>query len=413
MIARTPLCLVALAACGAGSIEQVTPGEVYLGRTIELAITGAGTDFSHDSVVELGAGITVTAVHPASATELAVTAEVSTAAPLGPRDVYVDGATLDDAFVVAAPASAQVAAGTPRRGGLVVVHLAITEPLRAWSAGDLAFFASPGLTVGARSVTGTALDALVAIDASAPLGDAVLEVHAGGPAGGVFTVPAALTVIETGDAPVLHDTLHLQPDAAGSAFAWLAPDAPLALVDLEVAASAAGALVLDRDGAYPRPLAFAPARTEVIDGVRGVGFHGAAGGFDVVARRTPLRAAHASATNDTFATATLLGAPGGYVADAKLQGANDARYFAVDVAYGLIGLRLRVVTLGDPRTDTQISVFRDDQRSLLGPASSDVSALDELVTPTLPAEGRYYIRVAAGAGFDAAHDTFSLAVVTR
>lgn len=411
MIARTASCLVLLAACGSGSLDQVTPGEVYLGRTIELAITGDGTDFSDQSKVELGAGVTVTTVHATSATELAVTAAVSTAAALGPHDVYVDGAALADAFTVAAPATAEVAAGTARRGGLVTVHLALVEPGRTWTADDVAFFASPGLTVGTRTVTATAIDALVAIDASAPLGDAVLEVHAGGD---VFTVPAALAIADTGDAPVLHDALHVQPDAAGAAFAWLDPESPLALVDLAIGARAAGALVLDGAGVYPRPLAFATTRTEVIDGVRGVGFYtgGGGGAFDVTARRSPLHAVTATDDNDSFATATLLGAPGGYVADAALAGPDDVRYFAVDVTDGAVGLPLRVVTLGDAATDTRLAVVRDDQASLLGPMSNDDVALDELVTPVLPSVGRYYIRVEAGADFDAAHGTFSLAVVT-
>jgi hypothetical protein len=411
MITRTSLSLVLLAACGGGSLDQVTPGEVYLGRTIELAITGDGTDFSDGSHVELGAGVTVTAVHATSSTQLAVTAAVSTAAALGPHDVYVDGDALAGAFTVTAPASAEVTAGTPRRGGLVTVHLALTEPGRTWAADDVAFFASPGITLGERTITNTAIDALVAIDASAPLGDAVLEVHAGGD---VFTVPAALAIADTGDAPVLHDTLHVQPDAAGAAFAWLDPESPLALVDLQIQARSAGALVLDGTGAYPRPLAFATRRTDVLDGVRGVGFYsGSSGGaFDIDARRSPLHAVTATTDNDTFATATLLGAPGGYVADATLAGPDDVRYFAVDVSDSSIGLPLRVVTLGDARTDTKLAVVRDDQASLLGPVSADAAALDELVTPTIPAAGRYYIRVEAGAAFDASHDTFSLAVVT-
>ncbi|HEY4058205.1 MAG TPA: PPC domain-containing protein [Kofleriaceae bacterium] len=309
-----------------------------------------------------------------------------------------------------ATAAADVTAGTPQRGGLVEVHLAPIDPNHTWSATDVAFFASPGLTIDAQTITDSEITALVAIDASAPLGDAAIEVHSGGE---VFAAPAAFTVEDVAEALVLHDTLHVQPDAAGAAFAWVAPASPLDLVDVDVTNSA-GTIVLDSDGTYPRPLAFAATQTSVIDGVRGVGFYvGTNGAFDVSARRYPLRAVTPTGDGTTFGTATLLGAPGGYVADVRLASADDVHYFAVDVTDASIGQRLRAITLGDPRTDTKLAVFRDDQASMLGPISNDTSALDELVTSTVPLAGRYYIRVTAGAGFDPAHPTFALAVVTR
>lgn len=395
-----PLLLVVLAAC-TGSIDEVTPGEVYLGRTLDFAIKGDG--FSDHSTVDLGAGITINSVHAASATELAVNATVATAAPLGPHDVYIDGAQLADAFVVSPPATAEIT-GTARRGALVHARLEIVEPSRAWA--DVKMFASPGITVRTNTVTDTAIDALVAIDASSPLGDATLEVRT---VNNVFTIPAALSITDNVDAPILHDELHVQADAAGAAFAWLDPESPLALVD--VTTRDAEVIVLDDHGAYPRPIAFSRTQTDVIDGVRGIGFHTAnRGAFDVTATRWPLRAVTATSDNRDFASATRLDAPGAYVANATL---DEPRYFAVDVDPGSTGQRLRVVTLGDRETDTRISVYSDDRASLLGGPSSDDGALDELVTPTIPSGGRYYIRVEPGAAFDPSHPTFSLAVVTR
>ncbi|HEY4177051.1 MAG TPA: hypothetical protein VGM90_09480 [Kofleriaceae bacterium] len=303
--------------------------------------------------------------------------------------------------------TATVTAGTPQRGGLVAVHLAPVEEGRTWS--DVELFATPGLTVDARNVTATEIDALVAIDASAPLGDATIEIHSGTD---VFSAPAAVRVADAADAPALRDTLHVQPDAAGASFAWIAPASSLALVDLEMNVPGAGTIVLDAEGTYPRPLAFTTTRSAVLDGVRGVAFY-ASDAFDVTAHRYPLRAIANGTDNTTFANATLLGTPDANVADAFLTGPDDARYFAVDIADASIGQRLRVLTLGDARTDTKIAVFRDDHVSLLGPVSDDTTMLDELVTPTVSVAGRYYIRVTAGAGFDATHSTFSLTAVTR
>lgn len=402
-----------------GRLVGITPASLLLGRSAEIEITGAGTHFSSSSRIDLGADLRVTGVTATSETTLRATVEVATGAQPGTRALRIDDApALEDALAIEAPVSV-VSSGPLARGGIYPLALERHDPLHGFTDDpSLALAASPGLTLSVEAVSADRIDAAVAIDASAPLGTASLEVQVGALR---FSAPQALEIVDPVAIPTLADSAILSTsEAYGSAAAWIGPGSPLALVEVEAQGATAppSLLLLDPEGRFPRDLPFRPSRlSEVIDGPRLLVLRDLAGHGDpypVIATRRPLRAASVVAAHDSIATAALLGGPEVFVADELLSGSQDVRYYAIDLAPGAVGQSLQVETrAGDPETDTRITIIRDDQRSLLGPPSSDVGWLDTLTSPTIAYAGRHYIRVEAGSAFDPAHARYALLVVMR
>jgi hypothetical protein len=273
--------------------------------------------------------------------------------------------------------------------------------------------ASAGLTFAIIDARRDRIETLLAIDASAPLGRADVElVVVEGERVMRFAAHEAFEITEPDGIEVLGEETTLSAPS-GAALAWIAPVGGLARV--EVSLDGAGELaLLDRDGRFPRSLAFhRSSLSAVIDGPRAVAVRAGSGPFTVRTRQLPLRAVEEQAGNTSVEAAAPLGLPGGYVAASTLTG-GEARYFSIDLSRGAVGGRLYVETRSDdPATDTRITLIRDDRRSLFGPPSADLGALDTLVSPAIVSPGRYFVRVDGGSRFDPAHGAFSMLVVMR
>ncbi|MBW2457329.1 MAG: pre-peptidase C-terminal domain-containing protein [Deltaproteobacteria bacterium] len=71
------------------SISGVVPHEVFIDRTVDVLISGYGTEWTDDVTVDFGAEIEVVSIATASPTGLAVTVRVAEDAAEGPRTVTV------------------------------------------------------------------------------------------------------------------------------------------------------------------------------------------------------------------------------------------------------------------------------------------------------------------------------------
>lgn len=312
--------------------------------------------------------------------------------------------------------------GAMERGSMVTVTWRPVDALFGERTGPLeperiTVLASAGLTFRITRATRDAIDTLVAIDASAPLGRADAELLViEGDTMQRFAAPELFELVDP-EPVMLDDGATVESRAPSeSVVAWVAPRSPLELVELEAEGPGAPELAwLDADGRFDRALAFSPRPLRaVLDGARAVVVRGASEPVTLHLRRTALRLAEASPAGASLDTASPLGAPDVYVASASLRSADDAAYFSVDLAPGAIGQRLYVETRSsDPRTDTRVTIYADDRLSVLGFPSDDRGALDAVLTPPIARAGRVYIRVSAGSRFDPAHGELSLLAVMR
>jgi hypothetical protein len=99
------------AALGLGCLEDpgitsIVPNTGQPGASgINVTISGRLTNFSNNSVINLGAGITVTNVAASNATTLTATLAIAANAAYGATTLTVDGLTLANAFTVTQPVS--------------------------------------------------------------------------------------------------------------------------------------------------------------------------------------------------------------------------------------------------------------------------------------------------------------------
>lgn len=323
----------------------------------------------------------------------------------------------EGASLVEARFSAPTTRGATLRVAWEPVEGSFGDGAGALDPQSVTVLASAGLTFRITDVARERIETLVAIDASAPLGRADVElVVVEGERVLRFAAQRAFEITEAEALEVLGDETTLSAPS-GAALAWVAPAAELARVELELEGSGELAL-LDADGRFPRSLAFHPSRlSAVIDGPRALALRtadGSSGQLTVRMRQVPLRSVEERAGNTSIEAASPLGLPGVYVTRSRLTSAGEGRYFSIDLAPGAVGERLYIETRSDdPATDTRVTLVRDDRASLLGPPSADLGALDTLVSPTIAIPGRHYVRVDGGSRFDPEHGAYSLLVVMR
>lgn len=280
--------------------------------------------------------------------------------------------------------------GAMERGSMVTVTWRPVDALFGERTGPLeperiTVLASAGLTFRITRATRDAIDTLVAIDASAPLGRADAELLViEGDTMQRFAAPELFELVDP-EPVMLDDGATVESRAPSeSVIAWVAPRSPLELVELEAEGPGAPELAwLDADGRFDRALAFSPRPLRaVLDGARAVVVRGASEPVTLRLRRTALRLAEASPAGASFDTASPLAT---YTSGAP----------------------------SDPRTDTRVTIYADDRLSVLGFPSDDRGALDAVLTPPIARAGRVYIRVSAGSRFDPAHGELSLLAVMR
>lgn len=167
------LSLLGLGSCGSGSLTLVTPNLSYPGRTVDVQISGFGTEFSASDTVELDdPAITASNIAVGSDGNLRATLTLGAGARLGDHDVIVNSGgklTLSKGFKVAPSLKADTPQGsTVQQGGVVAYAFLnadyVQNPLDQFTRLTSGLNSVPGTnTVTAARMNGFALaDALVA-----------------------------------------------------------------------------------------------------------------------------------------------------------------------------------------------------------------------------------------------------------
>ena len=318
------------------------------------------------------------------------------------------------------------AAGPLTPGSVTSVHFAVSSDL----AGSLdsasiptptglefpgvTLQASPGVTFRLDRVEPGALDATLAVDASASLGAIDVAITSGG---STWRADAALTVVQAPSVDQLA-TPWAPRFAPTSATSWIPARPELVLFEAAATDAAVKFAVLDVDGRFPRPLAFSSAGPRLLElptarAVSAWTTDTKVEGVSIDGTLTPLRAVPESEPNETPALATAAGGADVAVLAATLTSASDVDCWSLDLDEGAIGRTLHAETLpGDPSTDTAIVLIASDAASVVGLPSSDLAYHDTL-DAVIPARGRHSVCVRAGSAFVPDHGTYSLAMVLR
>jgi Quinohemoprotein amine dehydrogenase, alpha subunit domain III len=195
------------------SVSAIIPDVAYLARSSDVTISGYATTWSLTTRVDLGAGITVTGVHPASPTSLIVGITIDATAATGLRDVTVsDGdavSTYSAGFDVEPPMTLTWL-GETSVASLAYLDVQVTDlatPLDTTSTTDalgqvtypnLALVLPAGVaTLALSNVSAYSARALLTIDLDTVPATSALDLVSGPPGGTTdthFPVPQAISV---------------------------------------------------------------------------------------------------------------------------------------------------------------------------------------------------------------------------
>ena len=180
---------------------------------MQVTITGSNTNFSTQSVVSFGAGLTVTSITVGGPATLAVNVNIAPGATVGPRDVTVT----TNGTPVTGVGMFTVTAGTPR---LVSVSpntvtqgqtttLTITGEFTNFQQGVTQVSLGQGITIGSTTISSpTSIAVVVTVAPDATLGSRTLTITTGAEQ---LTLAAAVTVAVSGPALTLIDPNSARP----------------------------------------------------------------------------------------------------------------------------------------------------------------------------------------------------------
>jgi hypothetical protein len=426
-------------AVGTESVSAVTPARAFLARTVDVEISGFGTNWTSAPTVDFGAGITVKNVSVASPTGLVATIEVSKTATLGAHDVTVTANgntdTFKGAFKVDSPLEATLQ-GTVAQGSIVVGHLKnldIATPFDLTSTGDglftpitytnLNFGMLSGANISISSATAPTIygvDFLLLTDVTAPTTAQTLDL-ASGPMGGTdddFVLPSAFTLTARTGTPLTSGTPATGNIAKpyDSVLYTFAPAAASATI-VQIAASATDPnaspvlALLPKSGLFADLIAVAPTHsfaTLSTDPFYAIYWDqtGTTGAFTVTTQTTAATAVAMAAGATTLANAQATGALPVVITGGTLTSATDQHWFKFTAAAGDVNKVVHVVTYpGDPLTDTIVDV-QDSSGTSLGGPSADSTYHEDFTSSAIPKAGDYYVQIAASPYFNPAHGTF-------
>ncbi len=401
---------------GEPSINGITPHIAYLERTVQVTISGFGTEFSNPTV-NFGAGISVDDVQVASGTGLVATVTIAANAAEGTRDVTVSEGGTDfvytDAFTVRAPLVFTDLAGFSEQGGIIIARVDQRDVTTPFDNGLTDLFHTAG-SAGVQGFQPYALDGIFFIDITAT-GDSDIIVDS--VSGGELVTsraPAAFGVTARAATAITPGTTLTQQAPQGdlktSIFEFDGGTDQLATISVVANTINPGAApiftVLSSSGSFSDTLVdFSQGTTEVVTGA-GESFYlvvldnnGGTLDYDVNIDVEEIASADSDPGNDNCGAGAIdLGDETDLdlaLEPLGLLDSSDEDWFQISIT-GAAGNSLYVETYdatgNAPNTDTVIEVFADDCTTSLG-VSTDAGFHDFLTSNELPADGVYYIKV--------------------
>jgi hypothetical protein len=421
---------------GGASINGLNPPKAFLGRKVDVTISGFGTAWTKDTKPAFGEAITVDEVQLASPTALVASITIADTAATGPRDVKVDGLTYAGGFKLESPVRVSTE-GTLAQGSIVQLHATnldlakffdttqAGDPLAGVTFPNVTVTASGGITPQVNNVTEFAVDMSVTLDVTAPTGPVDVAL-ASGPKGARVSFPAPKAITIAPRAPVVlaagtpaNGTIA---DPYDSAVYQFTPGASLAITDV-VVTSQAGAqanprlFFLPKTGKFAdlmtagRKKSFVTSAADVIYGV----YWDSTGttGTHAITVSSPagtLASAAASATSTTSASAQPIPSVPYVVTGAQLASATTELWASYTAVAGDMNKKLHVQTVGgDWRTDTVIDVLGADGKTSKLQTPVDLDYHEDVSVPITAAE-LLYVHITASAQFNDLHKDYVLVV---
>lgn len=427
---------------GVASVSAITPTLAYLGRTIDVIVSGDNTKWSKNTVVDFGDKIKVNEVIAASPTALHVNITIANDAAVDYRDVKItDGSstlTYAGAFEVQSPieVSTDQASGIPQ-GGFAIVHSKMVDVSTPFDTNNTAAtFSSADVSPidGLSATSDFSFDFVAQTDVLAAAGDVDMVVSSG-PMGSSVDSPAPKALKIAARAPTaLMSGMPVNPmitafDDSGL-YSYTPADANLRFVQM----------ILTSTNGQPA-VRLIPKSGKIADAL-GLGFFLAAGpstamdttyfivgdsgllignpfappppyDYTLVVNDTLVTAAtedEGANTNNSAVLANNIPTLPGLVTNGDLSNAGniDEDWYKFTVTGS--PKKIHIATGGDLQTDAIVEVFGISGNNSLG-ASTDVDYQEDLVVDA-PKDGTYFVKVSASdAGFfDPAHSSYVLFV---
>jgi hypothetical protein len=426
------------------SVSAIVPDSAFLGRTVDVEVSGFNTTWSASTTADFGTGVTVMKTNAASATALVVTISVDPTAALGPRDVKInDGAnqeTFKGAFTIESPMKLTTQ-GTQAQGTIILVSgltSDLTTLFDATSVGgnplfgippsfpNFNFTPVPGAIISVTNVTPLTFDAQVAYDVMATPGPLTLNAKSGPPDSTTtdFTVPNALNMQQRMATPLTSNTTtSITVDKAfASSLHSFAPGGDVHIVDVATRTKSSTASpifnILPSSGKFQDSISgFATDFTFVTltaDNFYVISLD-AAGGLLPYTIRASATAAGSSAmetatAHGTPATAQHIASLPFVLLHGSLHSAAEQDWYSYTATSQDVGKSFHVQTVApDAQTDTVVDVL-DSMSTTLGGPSSDLGTTEDFTSSPITAAGVYYIKVYASVGFSVRHTEYTAIV---
>lgn len=399
------------------SISVLTPRKAFLGRTIDVTISGASTKWTSPATVDFGSNIDVKEVIVASPTSIVATISIDESVALGARDVTVtDGlgmVTYKGAFKVDAPLTNPVLHGTVAQGSILVGRLDqrdLSTPFDiAGGQGNgfpnLLMTSESGIDCRVNDAQSYAIDFLALVDVSAAAADADIRVKSG-LAGDTqdSLAPQALKIAAR--TPGLLSTAGpvVTPVAKAfdsALFSYTSPGkGKVVTIDMSWTSFKAQPTIslLPENGRFKDAIVrddthagFATQGTEQYYVVLWDGSGEENYNVTLVLKEVD---AQDLEPNDTCSIAQAVASLPAALQGLSLSSDQDEDWFAFTATGADVGKVVHVVTTpGDPSTDTFVDVFADDCTTSLGGPGDDDDFHSDFKSSPIPAAGKYFVKV--------------------
>jgi hypothetical protein len=420
---------------GDPSISAVTPSGGYLGRTIDIVVSGQGTAWAGDTTVSFSdPSIQVNSVTAASETGLLVNVTIPPGAMVGAADVMVTDAvgteTYKGAFKVMSPLEVTVepAAGLPQ-GGVATLRVRMLDTTTPFDekAIEVAFGSQEVGLVEVSEVTPYGMDVTVESDVLATAGNVDVTVTSGpdakaitSPLGGAFQVATRAPIALAPDTPTQGEITEIAPSLL---YSYTPADANAHFVQVNLTSTDGGPTAMlvpksgkraDALGSFEKRFAVGTTSADpfyvlVRDGRFGVA---PPYGATLFLRDIPCTAMTETAGNVDPTTANEIVAIPSLVSGALIEGMSQSDdWFKVVVTGATLASpkSIHVATGGDALSDMLVDVFDTDGATPLGYTDPD-AIHKELFVPDIAVDGTYFVRVSPGFFFDATHAGYDLLV---
>ncbi len=417
------------AAPGTPSVSGIVPSRVFLARTTQVTLSGFATHWSDATRVDFGPGITVEQLVAASPTALVAQVTTTKSTPVGVRDVFVDDGSSREryagAFEVAAPVSASFE-GTMAQGALARMTLHVLDtstPLDLTEVHEidgtitypnLALTLPSGVgNLGVNAVQDFEVTFVLSIDVDAPAAAGEVDLVSGS-AGATteFPFPAGLGVTKRAASPLTSGIAATgQITSAYDSALYAFTPSTMAILDFSVESMGLtqdpAVALLPSSGHFADLLGFGYLQTTVAPA--GAPLYavywentGGTGPYSVTATSTDVAATAAATAADQASQGALVVSALPFVLTGGDHAKNSFDWVKLAVA---APTTLRVQTTGDLATDTRVTAYQSDARTVAAPAIETGYAADG--TFALKAAGTYYVEFSQGEDYAPPHTTYT------